>query len=90
MSIDADAHPNVRFAPSRRAQRSLKMGRVLPDAVNSRYRPEVAGHDRPLPGNAMSILANLLVYPVGDTLAQCDPFGIPSTSHWTGAAIIVQ
>src|SRR5260370_40110156 len=21
---------------------------------------------------------------------QCDPFGIPSTSHWTGAAIIVQ
>ena len=20
----------------------------------------------------------------------CDPFGIPSTSHWTGAAIIVQ
>ena len=25
---------------------------------------------------------------VGDTLTQCDPFGIPSTSHWTGAAII--
>ena len=24
------------------------------------------------------------------TLATCDPFGIPSTSHWTGAAIIVQ
>jgi hypothetical protein len=23
------------------------------------------------------------------TLTQCDPFGIPSTSHWTGAAIIV-
>ena len=23
-------------------------------------------------------------------LRQCDPFGIPSTSHWTGAAIIVQ
>ena len=22
--------------------------------------------------------------------ASCDPFGIPSTSHWTGAAIIVQ
>ena len=22
-------------------------------------------------------------------LTQCDPFGIPSTSHWTGAAIIV-
>jgi hypothetical protein len=42
------------------------------------------------PGNATSILANLLVYPVGDTLTQCDRFGIPSTSHWTGAAIIVQ
>jgi hypothetical protein len=26
----------------------------------------------------------------GGTLAKCDPFGIPSTSHWTGAAIIVQ
>ncbi len=23
-------------------------------------------------------------------LTSCDPFGIPSTSHWTGAAIIVQ
>lgn len=23
----------------------------------------------------------------GDTFAPCDPFGIPSTSHWTGAAI---
>ena len=27
---------------------------------------------------------------IGDTLTQCDPFGIPSTSHWTGAAIIVR
>ncbi len=27
---------------------------------------------------------------IGGTLTQCDPFGIPSTSHWTGAAIIVQ
>jgi hypothetical protein len=26
---------------------------------------------------------------IGGTLAECDPFGIPSTSHWTGAAIIV-
>jgi hypothetical protein len=25
---------------------------------------------------------------IGDTLTQCDPFGIPSTSHWTGVAII--
>ena len=24
------------------------------------------------------------------TLTQCDPFGIPSTSHWMGAAIIVR
>jgi hypothetical protein len=30
------------------------------------------------------------VYPIGGTLAKCDPFGTPSTSHWTGAAIIVQ
>jgi hypothetical protein len=30
------------------------------------------------------------MYPIGGTLAKCDPFGIPSTSHWTGAAIIVQ
>ena len=27
---------------------------------------------------------------IGGTLTQCDPFGIPSTSPWTGAAIIVQ
>jgi len=26
----------------------------------------------------------------GGTLAECDPFGTPSTSRWTGAAIIVQ
>jgi dihydrofolate reductase len=71
--------------------------RLCPGAVSATEkglyvssRPEVAGHDRPLPGNAISILANLLVYPVGDTLTQCDPFGIPSTSHWTDAAIIVQ
>jgi len=27
--------------------------------------------------------------PLGATLAECDPFAIPSTSAWTGAAIIV-
>ena len=27
---------------------------------------------------------------IGGTIAKCDPFGTPSTSHWTGAAIIVQ
>src|SRR5579863_9087107 len=52
-------------------------------------RPGV-GRDRGLPGHAMAILAKLLVYSVGDTLTQCDPCGITSTSHWTGAAIIVQ
>ena len=30
------------------------------------------------------------VYPIGGTLPKCDPFGTPSTSHWTGAAIIVR
>jgi len=34
--------------------------------------------------------ANLAVYPIGGTSHLCDPFGIPSPSHWTGAAIIVQ
>ena len=32
----------------------------------------------------------MLAHPIGGTLASCGPFGIPSTSHWTGAAIIVQ
>jgi hypothetical protein len=32
----------------------------------------------------------LLVFPIGGTLASCDLFDIPSTSHWTAAAIIVQ
>jgi len=29
----------------------------------------------------------LLVYTTGGTLAECDPFGIPSTLPWTAAAI---
>jgi hypothetical protein len=29
-------------------------------------------------------------FTIGITFTQCDPFGIPSTSHWTAAAIIVQ
>jgi hypothetical protein len=33
--------------------------------------------------------ATLLIYPISGTLAQCDLFDIPSTSHWTGVAIIV-
>jgi H+/Cl- antiporter ClcA len=32
----------------------------------------------------------LLGYTIGDTLTECDSFGIPSTSHWTGAAITVK
>jgi hypothetical protein len=34
--------------------------------------------------------ATLLVYSIGGTFAECDHFGIPSTSRWTGAAIIEQ
>jgi hypothetical protein len=52
--------------------------------VEGVYFPRVApqlGH----PGARLS----LLVYSLGGTLAQCDRFGIPSTSHWMGAAIIV-
>ena len=30
------------------------------------------------------------LWPIGATLTPCDPFGIPSTSRWTAAAIIVQ
>jgi hypothetical protein len=41
-------------------------------------------------GNPSGIRANLGSRTQPDTLAKCDPFGIPSTSHWTGAAIIVQ
>ena len=41
-------------------------------------------------GVADLVIRSRLVYPIGGTLAKCDPFGTPSTSHWTGAAIIVQ
>jgi hypothetical protein len=44
-------------------------------------------------GIVAGYLARLLVPgrdPIGGTLAKCDRFGTPSTSHWTGAAIIVQ
>jgi hypothetical protein len=34
--------------------------------------------------------ANLAGLSESAVVLQCDPFGIPSTSHWTGAAIIVQ
>jgi len=30
------------------------------------------------------------LHPIGGTLPKSDPFATPSTSHWTGAAIIVQ
>jgi hypothetical protein len=47
--------------------------------------------DRPRCGAAgRPEAANLAGQPVGGILAQCDLFGIRSTSHWTGAAIIVQ
>ena len=42
-------------------------GRMVTDPIRQ-LTTEVASHDGPLPGNAMSILANLLVYPVGDSI----------------------
>jgi hypothetical protein len=42
---------------------------------------------RSLSAAARGIVAG---YPLGGTLTGCDPFDIPSTSPWTGAAIIVQ
>jgi hypothetical protein len=33
--------------------------------------------------------AGLLGYTITGTLTVCDPYSIPSTSHWTGAAITV-
>jgi hypothetical protein len=50
----------------------------------------VSQRERHVPTTTLSMLGNLLISPVGDTLTQCDPFGIPSTSHWTGAAITVK
>src|SRR5262245_32147870 len=35
-------------------------------------------------------LRSASVYPIGRTIPTCGPFGIPSTSRWTDAAIIVQ
>jgi len=32
----------------------------------------------------------LLIDPIVGNLSLCDPFDIPSTSHWMGAAIIVK
>ena len=44
----------------------------------------------PLPVEVALNRLTLLAYPISGTLATCDPFGIPSTSHWTDAAIIVK
>ena len=41
-------------------------------------------------GNPSGIRANLGRLTQPGTLAKCDPFDIPSTSHWTGVAIIVK
>ena len=41
-------------------------------------------------GNPFGIRANLGRLTQPGTLAKCDPFDIPSTSHWTGVAIIVK
>ena len=64
-------------------------------------RPQAVADQRPLAGarrwpltsRQLSVLTELAILsrpPCGGTLTQCDPFGIPSTSHWTAAAIIVQ
>jgi hypothetical protein len=48
---------------------------------------EVVGSNPAVPTNQVAaLLANV----TGGSFAPCDPFGIPSTSHWTAAAIIVQ
>jgi hypothetical protein len=43
----------------------------------------------PIPTNIDTLSAVSDRFAAG-TLAKCDPFGTPSTSHWTGAAIIEQ
>jgi len=40
--------------------------------------------------NRSLLKRHIAMCPICGTLAECDPFGTPSTSQWTGAAIIVQ
>ncbi len=77
------AHPE----PARRANEQAAPAQ--PAAHPSSPKPQPQPPSRP--HYDRSLLSDTPpVYPIGGTLAKCDPFGIPSTSHWTGAAIIVQ
>jgi hypothetical protein len=72
----ADPVP-VRHRPRRPARRAV-LGHRVQRVMHDRFHNVVAEHNR----------AATPVYPIGFTLAKWDPFGTPSTSHWTGAAII--
>ena len=75
--------------PSRRGVRTSKPLQLSPLSTRHFQSPSRSHH--PTHTTTDHYLSDTSpVYPIGGTLAKCDPFGTPSTSHWTGAAIIVQ
>ena len=78
-----------RTSPSRRGVRTSKPLQLSPLSTRHLQGHSRSHHRTPTTTDRYSSDTSP-VYPIGGTLAKCDPFGTPSTSHWTGAAIIVQ
>ena len=62
---------------------------LKPNSTRSHFALTRSDLMRPHLSAADKALASGRIRPSIGTLAKCDPFGIPSTSHWMGAAIIV-
>ena len=75
--------------PSRRGMRTSKPLQRSPLPTRHLQRPSRSHHPTHTTTDH-SLSDTSPVYPIGGTLAKCDPFGTSSTSPWTGAAIIVQ
>jgi hypothetical protein len=74
-----------RTSPLRRRQRSALSHGLCSSRCGVAWSRCHPASDRPSKAPAAATIPAAI-----HTLAKCDRFGTPSTSHWTGAAIIVQ
>ena len=84
-STNTTMSPIRRTATTRQKQRSRQQSRASWNSATSTWTERTYASKR-----QRNQVAAMLVHAIVGTLAPCDPFGIPSTSHWTGAAIIVK
>src|SRR4029077_20438200 len=92
--VDLNAFEPVDAVHPRALDRHLAFDRHAERGEKSDGGREVVDDDadviQSLDRHASSIAAPYAADRIGVTFAKCDPFGTQSTSHWTGAAIIVR